>query len=497
MNKKTLNYPIVIHDILLICVVGFSTLFFSFYTILPHFDIINNNIKIVLFSLTFLIYLASLISYLYIEYRHNNLKFKNIFFYIAAAIILINFIAVACLPNNINLPNGGLMGILPFERVYYLLSGFTLATLPLSFFYLIPRRINNRHYVNIILIGIMIITAISILISLIMDYKAYVTIFTSHFKDIQKVELKSFFGSKNVFARVLLTGIIASTLLHFRTKNKKWLLALIPFIFIFIFTSAYMSLLLGFLYLLIYLIIHVVLIAKKNKDNLIITSLLGGFILLFVVYLGTMTAISTDGFLFNIKSFIINAVNHVKTTFESRQVIWSSAFSLLAPCQYVFGFGVTAFGVALHNTYTPIAPEWDQGIYHAHNGGIELIGRGGVLLLLIYLFLYVYLIYLSIKIYRKKPLLASIGLLIIIGQLVHNVVEPQFVCNGFDMTTTLLTTLPIISEYNILYKKDFEVKESILESAEKINDIESKSKIFNLNKKCILLEAKYINKDSN
>lgn len=495
MNKKVkLPYPIVIHDILLLLSVIFSLIFFSFYTIFPHFDIAATPIKATLIVLTFIAFLISFTSYLFIEYHRNRLSFKNIFFYIAIAIVVINLIAVASLPSKINLPNSGLLEIFALDRTYYLLSGITFASLPVTFFYLIPRRVNNRHYVNVILIGIVLITAICILVSFIMDYQAYVKIFSSHFKDIQDVQIGSLFGVKNIFARVLLTGIIASTFLHLRTKNWKWLLLLIPFVFILILTASYMSLLLCVLYLFIYLVIRLVLLAKKNKDNLILVSLIGGFVLLLVVYFSSMIAISTDGILFMIKDFINKAVEHVKTTFESRQVIWSCALNLLAPYQFVFGFGVASFGMALHLTYTPIAPEWDKSTYHAHNGGIELIGRGGALLLLIYLFLYAYLIYLSIKLYKKKPIVASIGLIVIVGQIINSLVEPFFVCNGYDITTTLLITLPIISEYYLLYGKEKSMRDDIVKSANKLKS-KSDSKLFNLNKKCLLIEAKHISED--
>ena len=73
-------------------------------------------------------------------------------------------------------------------KVTFEIDGITFSTIPVTFFYLIPRRINNRHYVNIILIGLILIAAFSIIVSFFMDYKAYVTIFSSHFQDFQNFE---------------------------------------------------------------------------------------------------------------------------------------------------------------------------------------------------------------------------------------------------------------------------------------------------------------------
>ena len=398
MKKSNLKFPIVINDILLALVILFSLVFFTFDLSFRYFNITDIAIKATLMSLVFLGFIASFSAYLFIEYRYNHLTFKNIFFYIGGAIILLNLIAIACLPNMQTLPHGGILEILPLDRIYYLLSGITLSAIPVTFFYLLPRRINNRKYIDITLIIIILITALCIVVSFFTDYQNYIKIFS--FEDID-VGLASMFGAKNVFAKVLLTGVVATTFLHFRTKNWKWLLILIPFGFILLLSAGKMAIFLGALYLLNYLIIHLVLLAKKSRDNLVIISLISGFVILFGAYVATMMAISTDGILFSIKKVILNAFDNLKITFASRELIWTCSFALLAPYQYIFGVGLNAFGLALHITYTPITT-WDKNIYAAHNAGIEIIGRGGVLLLLIYLFLYAYLFYLSAKIYKKK-----------------------------------------------------------------------------------------------
>ncbi len=129
---------------------------------------------------------------------------------------------------------------------------------------------------------------------------------------------------------------------------------------------------------------------------------------------------------------------------------------------------------------------------------MELICQGGIILLLIYVALYVYLIYAAIKIYKKQPLFSFISLLFIFIFIVRSMFESSFLFGrDADIIATLVIAIPIINEYYLCYHIEQTLRNEQVKQAKKIKKVNFKSKILSLNKKCLILEAKYIAYDLN
>lgn len=499
-KKSKFPYQIVIVDILIfILMIGINvfSIAFNFFTDCGLSETANLGLYLPLFIMIFTL----LGFYLFVEYKFNHLKLNKIFLAFAIAIALSNLISVLIIPNHVFLPNNQEMDITPFFRTYSILWGFVFALFPIIFMYLFPRRVNSRGYVHLIYLGLIGFSVILILTSFILDKDSYAHLFENGFFGLKYEDgIKSFLGHHNLFGYFMLLTIMVTIALHIRKKNWKWSLYLIPLVFFLLMSTSKICIALGLLVIFIHLISRVVLLAKKSKDNLIITLLIFSFIVLIGTYVSVMMSFSTAGILYDIKTFITNSFESAGKTLESRSAIWSCSFQILNTnyWSYIFGFGGLIYPKALCLVYGNNPGISEQNIYWAHNGVVELICQGGIILLLIYAALYVYLIYAAIKIYKKQPLFSFISLLFIFIFIVRSMFESSFLFGtGADIVATLVIAIPVLNEYCLCYKKEQALCDEQIKQAKKLKKVNFKSKILSFNKKCLILEAKYIAYDLN
>lgn len=493
--KPKSTIPYLITDVIVFLVLGFAIVTVDYCWIkrarLPD---ISDAALISVGTILALCGLFGFIFYLIVEYKFNRLKLKNIFFYLGIVIAIGNLIAVASLPSEMSLPNDTSLIITPLMRFYYIVSGFFYALLPALCFYLIPRKITSRHYLDVILYIVIGVTVASIILSFITDWDHYI-----HYLD-NPTGIDSIFMHKNAFGLMLVTGMFASVILRIRHHNAKWSLFLIPFYIFLVLSLAKIALLIGTLMLLIYVVTEIILLAKKSKDNLIITLLIVGFFVIITPLFIVGLIRCDDGLLFKIKQFFIDLGNSAQTTFSSRLLIWESSFKLLASWRVIFGYGVDAFGLAMHQVYTPIAPDFDKNIFTPHNFVIQLLGNGGIILLAVYIFLYAYLIYVMFKLRNKKNhwwIDATLIFLFFFTFL--GMFEDSNLCGLLtDFIPSGVIISLVMSEYYLTIDKDEKkIREDIVKTASKIKKVSFKSKIDNLNKKRLIYEAKYIAYDLN
>lgn len=499
-NNKS-SHPLLIIDVLAFAIFGICLGFINMKWLSKNVP----GASTLQFSLcipTFFFLITGFIFYIYLEHKYNHLKLKNVFLYLAIVIAVMNIIAISVLPNEVILPNGAEpLIITPMDRTYYLLIGFAFGLIPYFFFYLIPRKILNRRYMNILLYIVIGAATLCILLSFIVEWRNYAGMISNRFVDIEQYALQSILGQKNNFGRMLLFGIFASILLRIRKKDARWILFFIPFYLFMLLTFSKLSIVVATITILAYFVIRLVMIAKKNRDNLVITLMIVGLVVILSPLLIVSIARSESGLLFQIKNAFVKFGESTQTTFSSRLIIWRCAFDLLKPYQYIFGFGIGPFDFALHNTYVPVAPEWEYlpGIWQAHNAYVEFIGRGGIVLLGIYIFLCGYLVNIALKLRKKTPWLSFATIAYLVITLLMGIVEPVYIC-GDDriLCLSLVTVLPIMSEYFLLMdENEIMVKKEIVNESKTINKINFKNKLLALNKKRLILEAKYIAYDLN
>lgn len=496
-SKSSLSYPILIIDLLMFPLLGLSIGFIDLCMLKRvAFPGVSNNVMLSLGIVMLIFTLAGFIFFLFVEYKYNRLKLKNIFLYLGIAIAAFNLIAVATLPTVMPLPNDTSITITATMRAYYIFSGFFYAILPYLCFYLIPRKVTSHHYLDIILYVIIAFALLSIILSFITDWDRYINFFDR----LDGVE--SIFYGKNTFGLVLLAAIFGTIIIRIRHKNWKWILFLIPLYIFLFFTLSKMAIFIAMLLLVIYIVVQLVLVCKRSKNNLIITLLIVGFFVLISPLFINGIIKSETGILASIRDIFTKLIDHARTTLESRQLIWQSAFKLLSSWRVIFGYGIDSYGAILHEVYNadPLHPSWDATIYHSHNFVIELLGNGGIILLGIYLFIYGYLVYTAIKVRNKNnhwvidAALTFLALFIVLG-----IAESSSLCAVFiDIIPSMVIIMTIMCEYYIIKDKDEkEIRKDIVNTANKIKKINFKSKLLRLNKKRLINEAKYIAYDLN
>ena len=485
-TKTSFKLPPAILDIIAFAVLGLLVGAASFSSWnAPSFN--NEILKFTLYMSLFIFTIASFIFYSFVEYKYNRLKLKNVLLYLGAVITLLNILAVALLPNQITILDKTL-SITPLERTEYLLCGIPFGLFPFAYFYLFPRKILNHHHLNIALMLMLGFVLCTIVASPILDWKHM----------INGEPIGSFLFSKTNFGLILAMGIFVSITLRIQTKKWWWTLFIIPIYIFLILTRAKVSLVAGTLAILIYLIIRLVQICKKSKDNLVIVISIVGFCLLLLPLFIVGVIKSESGILGAIHNYFVKALDTAKETIATRVLLWQSTLKLVSSYRIIFGYGVCSFGPVLNLLYSQVCPEWDRHIGSAHNGAMEILGKGGIILLLIWIALYVYLIKITIKMYKKNYWL-SISTLIFVGlSLLISTFEWTSLGLSNEIFPNLVIITPIMSEYYMFMDKDEQaIRKDIVDNVKVIKKKQYKSKLLTLNKKRLLYEAKYIAYDLN
>ncbi|MCQ2795305.1 MAG: O-antigen ligase family protein [Bacilli bacterium] len=494
-TQSLISYPILIIDLLMFPLLGLSIGLIDL-CVLKRIAVqnISDNAMLGLGLTAFIFTLAAFVFYIFVEYKYNKLKLKNVFLYLGIVIAVFNLIAVMTLPNEMTLPNDASLVITPIMRVYYIFSGFFFAILPYLCFYLIPRKVTSHHYLDIILYVVLGFALLTIVLSFITDWNRYINFFNN------PDGIGSIFFQKNSFGLVLVTGMFISIILRIRHQNWKWSLLLIPFYIFLLFSMAKTAIVSGTLMLLIYIIVQLVLVSKKSKDNLIITLLIVGFFIILMPLFITGIIKSESGILFKIRDFFTRLIEHAKVTISTRQLIWDSAFKLLSSWRVIFGYGIDSYGMILHQVYVKVAPEWDWAIYSSHNFVIDLLGNGGIILLGIYAYIYGYFIYAAIKVRDKKNhwVIDSTLIFLVLFSLI-GMFESSYLCGLFiDCIPSIIIIILIMSEYYAKKDKDeIMIRKDIVNTARKIKNSKPTSKLMAWNKKRLINEAKYIAYDLN
>lgn len=168
-------YQIVIVDILIFVLMIACTAFGNLFLFLTKQNNVGEATTFALYIPLFVLIIAVMGFYLFVEYKFNRLKFNKILIAFGIVIAVSNLISVLSLPSHLVLPNNQTYDISTIERIYCVLWGFVLAILPYLFTVLFPRRVNSRGYVNLILKGLIGFSLILILTSFIFDREVYLT----------------------------------------------------------------------------------------------------------------------------------------------------------------------------------------------------------------------------------------------------------------------------------------------------------------------------------
>lgn len=294
--------------------------------------------------------------------------------------------------------------------------------------------------VSILSIGGVLIFA---LISYITEFSKYVDLLPSLFTSGKYIDApRSVFVSKNNYALILSTGLIGSIFLHH--FYKKWYYFLLTgFIFINIFfTTCKLLLLLDLLFVCFYIAYYLVSNSKDKKKSTIIAIGVGSSL---VLVFGTLFIVLV---ITNKLSFLDqNGFN----TFETRSWIWRRSFEAINMGNWFTGVGYNLFGEILFrlNTYD-VVTQFANNTRYAHNAFIEWIGNGGIIYLLLGLFLLVITSYMAVKNIKNNDNMSLICFALAILFTVYMLLESGSFIMPKSLDTIILAVFiitPIISTY--------------------------------------------------
>lgn len=402
----------------------------------------------------FFAFLALLILYFYVECRRSGFHPRPILligflilFIISAAVILSAPSAQGFTAIKDGAPVSFFVLLSNERKIHDVLIAFVTLTLSYLFLDAVPRNFKFRKHFYFILIGMALTLAAYLLYSYIVEFDDYIFFFKNFMSpDIGAHAVKSFLNYKNNYAYVLF--LMMFVFLYFHSVDGKWYHYLIvAFIYANIFFTLCKSvLLLGFLMVLFYLLGRFILTYKDHrKRNLITLSVVLAFLAALASLVIAVFAADHPLFVSVRNNFFFGGDN----TLQNRLLIWSDTIAIMKQTSWLFGAGFGRFGQillafqAVNSTETAITP-------YAHNGYLQILGNGGILLLLVSLIYIGYLIYVLVRLRKTdKPLviLESVFLSMLLLYMIVEPLPPFFPVSVDYVLAAFFLGSPILARY--------------------------------------------------
>ena len=373
---------------------------------------------------SFIIMIASLGSYLYIELYVRKEKFN---YYIAiafAALAILNVVAIFVqpassseivtirynpdLPELVGTQETVLLSVSPMHKFVFICELIGTATFIYSTLFVFSKRITDIKFIEYLGYALFIFIGVMFVYSYITEYNCYAMTFKWLIridKEITMSDLsgqyavKSFIIHKNAFGMVCMLGVVF-TFINQSIKPKKWLYPLAAFFFInMIFsyckTGILITIIIAFIYFVYRLIVTYKEHQKKNKIALIVTGVILG---LAVIFVGVPYI--TKGKILGRVYELVKSITGEGMTMTTRTYIWDNCWQLLRNGWWLIGrgFGSICLQLMPLNIVTH-----DDHVFPTHSSLLNMIGEGGILLLLGYIAFLIYSGYVIIKSYKKSP----------------------------------------------------------------------------------------------
>lgn len=309
-------------------------------------------------------FLINLIYSFRINGRYINKKYTNI-----TVLFLISQCIAIFLSQLTDIPNTNIQ-----TSIAYILNIFSFLIL-ICRFELSEKNMHKYFNLHIIL---------ALYASIINLYKNYTSIINLNINinDPYFVSFSSFFGGRNAFGAFLLNTNIITLYMFMKTKNKKYVLFLIIFLFNLFFTFSRSSIFSFLIFTIIYIVLE-----SRNKI-LRICSLVGGGIL------GILVIINSKYFDF-IRVFLLRE----NYGLAGRDDVWIMAKEVILK-NPIFGYGIGA-SENIFSYKGKIASSF-------HNVYLECLVNGGVLLLIMYIFFLIWILLKYLKIRKFDKTVGSI-----------------------------------------------------------------------------------------
>lgn len=368
-------------------------------------------------------FFVSLIAMLVINVKKNHYRPSRILLIAFAFILLMNIITTKTLQNGLvfnvafgeGLHDSYVVNISLLSRFIYILQFLIVLSITFLMIDVIP-KISHGHdsarwgaYFGLIVIFVVMI------IGYFMEYESYIKFFTVNIQEYAyKYPVQSLLPNKNSYAVVLLSALVACLYLHQRKFRWYWLVAA-TFIYLNILFTVSKTTIAASTFLIIgYFIYRFILSIKKHPVRNSIT--LASFLLIIGGFVWTLCYLDNkQGDIFS--SFIsFMRIGADFWTFSSRTILWDKVIQILNQTNWLTGVGFHVFNVILDGFKS-------TGTSFSHNGALELLGNGGIILLAFVVLIIAYLLYLLVKETKKHLSFTIFEYLIIAAMIVECIAE--------------------------------------------------------------------------
>ena len=317
-----------------------------------------------------------------------------------------------------------------------LLAGFSLY----AFFAVAPYTRKCKASGFLIAEALVLCASVFLAYSLITEWNDYVKALSD---GMFSVEITSFLGQKNVYAYYLLLAMLAEIFL-LEIDGHRWryfMMAL--FLLTIVFTGSKAAILMAFVAFAFYLVYRLIRAKKEGtfawKNAVIPFSIIGVGALLLIVVL-----IRKPNFFASLwEAFVTFFQNGDGSNVNSRLAIWNSSIELVnqSPVYWIFGQGDVIF------PYLMSAAMDIPGIGTAHNAVLEILGRGGLLRVALFIAFFAYVVAAYVRKAKRNGIPYTVPLALGIIMTARAIIESAFV---FDLTYTTLAysyliLMPILS----------------------------------------------------
>ena len=397
-----------------------------------------------LITISFVLAFLSSIIYLYYSYKKNIVKPYHLI--VLLTLIICNAIAIFIHPDTMSLEfdRGDAIFTLVntinlqvkfmfFFMVYCLLIGFYLLI------FVLPHRFNVK-FIEWLGILILIFVAFLIVYSLITESNNYIGFLKKLFAfdafQIETYAVQSIFSHRNLFGMYLEFGFLVSLLNFIISHKKLYLYFPLPLLIMMIFTMCKTGIILSFLSFVVFSIFYLVKgIININKKVIILNSIFLSFVIV------SFSVVLISYFVNDKMKEIIGDLFQNGISIHGRTLIWKWSLNIIKSNPYIgYGFGV--YNSMLYLANSILIPDKTSV---THSWILSILGRGGIVNLLVYLFILGYSMKHLINVYSKNLDLGVIFSIFFLAFFLHSFVEDNYyvvllICFEIITASTSLTS---------------------------------------------------------
>lgn len=421
-------------------------------------------------SLVFAVIVILSLFYFIGEHKNHNLKVRPVIITVLFALFIVNIVSVAMLPTSYSIPMTTASDqIFTFTAeisndvkiVSVISTGIALYTAYL-FLAVIPQKIHSLKQLKLVFYGIILLAFAAVIYSFIKDAQSYSDLFNG----IQsgRSGIVSFTNNSNNFAAIIFFGIASCIYMHHITKNMTFYFLLGFLALAIVFTLSRTYAISSYALILGYLLFRAIYEFKNHKIKVIVSSSI-----LLLVAAGFFVPYTVCYFGDSLKSFppfvVTNLfIERLTSGLSGREYVWKQTIEVINYTNsWVYGMGFGMFDSLFYNL------QFSKYEIHAssssHNGALQIIVDGGIILAVLIVLLFAFSIYASIRIYKKHKRLFWLNLIMIISLLFQMVFEsaapfaPGITIFSYCFMTIFMF-VPVLSAY---YQEKHGVKYKLIE----------------------------------